>query len=85
MKLSRVELFLVWARIELDHVGGARRKSETRNAGDFSHEPQDDERSFSPKASQAIDQGVALQDAAAEVDIDGDKRDARPDIGADER
>ncbi len=40
---------------------------------------------LSAKASQAIGMGVPLKDTAAKLDIDGEKRDAQPDIGADER
>ena len=40
---------------------------------------------LSSKASQAIGKGIPLKATTAKVDIDGDKRDTRPDIGADER
>ena len=40
---------------------------------------------LSSNASQAVDKGAPLADTGVKVDIDGDKRDARPDIGADER
>jgi hypothetical protein len=36
-------------------------------------------------ASMAADNGAPLKDTGVDVDIDGEKRDARPDIGADER
>jgi hypothetical protein len=40
---------------------------------------------LAPTAARAIDRGMPLRDAASKVDIDGNKRDAHPDIGADER
>jgi len=36
-------------------------------------------------AAAAIDQGVALSEGVCPTDVDGDSRDARPDVGADER
>jgi len=40
---------------------------------------------LSSGASQAVGKGALLKDTGVKLDIDGDKRDARPDIGADER
>lgn len=39
---------------------------------------------LSSRASQAVDKGTPLKDTGVKTDIDGDKRDTRPDIGADE-
>lgn len=40
---------------------------------------------LSAKAAAAVDRGVLLKDEGARVDIDGEPRDGRPDLGADER
>jgi hypothetical protein len=40
---------------------------------------------LSSRTYQAVDKGIPLNDPGVKVDIDGDKRDAHPDIGADER
>ena len=39
---------------------------------------------LSPDATDAIDKGVFIGDGLCDQDIDGDNRDAMPDVGADE-